>query len=279
MTGAAACLMMLPSMGGSISLGLAALLTLLPAAVLPPRCGGNGGWLFWALLVVAALGPLVIEIAAQGGIWRTGFSATLWTIIASTMLVYLLACLASPTARGLRVFLLPYLAALGVIALLWSAAPENELPASSMTAGLQVHIGVSLVTYALITLAAASALAVWVKECALRRHKAPGWIDDIPSVADGERVQNRLLLAAEIVLGLGLATGIAANFYRGGALVPLDHKTILSLAAFVVVGILLSVQRARGLRGRQAARLVLAAYLLVTLAFPGVKFVTDVILY
>ncbi|MEK9795754.1 MAG: hypothetical protein VW713_03280, partial [Alphaproteobacteria bacterium] len=84
-------------------MGLAALLTLLPAAVLPPRCGGNGGWLFWALLVVAALGPLAIEIAAQGGIWRTGFSATLWTIIASTMLVYLLACLASPTARGLRV--------------------------------------------------------------------------------------------------------------------------------------------------------------------------------
>jgi len=266
-------------MGGSISLGLAALLTLLLAAVLPPRRGGNGGGLFWALLVVAALGPLALEIAAQGGIWRTGFSATLWTIIASTMLVYLLACLASPTVRGLRLFLLPYLVALGVIALLWSAAPEHELPASAMTAWLQVHIGVSLVTYALITLAAASALAVWVKERALRRHEAPGWIDAIPSVADGERVQNRLLLAAEIVLGLGLATGIAANFYRAGALVPLEHKTILSLAAFVVVGILLLVQRGSGLRGRQAARLVLAAYLLITLAFPGVKFVTDVILF
>jgi ABC-type uncharacterized transport system permease subunit len=277
-TGAAAWLMMRPIVGGSISLGLAALLTLLPAAVLPPRRGGNGGGLFWALLVVAALGPIAFEIAAQGGIWRTGFSATLWTIIASTMLVYLLACLASPTARGLRVFLLPYLVALGVIALLWSAAPEHELPASAMTAWLQVHIGVSLVTYALITLAAASAVAVWVKERALRKYKAPGWIDAIPSVADSERVQNLLLLMAEIVLGLGLATGITANFYRAGALVPLDHKTILSLATFVVVGILLSLQRGRGLRGRQAARLVLAAYLLITLAFPGVKFVTDVIL-
>jgi ABC-type uncharacterized transport system permease subunit len=31
-------------------------------------------------------------------------------------------------------------------------------------------------------------------------------------------------------------------------------------------------------RGRQAARFVLLAYLLVTLAYPGVKFVRDVIL-
>ncbi len=266
-------------MGGSTSLGLAALLTLLPAAVLPPRRGGNDGWLFWALLVAATVGPLAIEYASQGGIWRTGFSATLWTIIASTMLVYLLACLVSPTMRGLRLFLLPYLLALGVIALLWSsAAPAHNLPGSAMTTWLQVHIGVSLVTYALITLAAAAAGALWMKERALRRHEAPAWIDAIPSVADGERIQNRLLLGAEIVLGLGLATGIATNFYLGDQPVSLDHKTVLSFATFIVVGILLLMQRGSGLRGRQAARLVLAAYLLITLAFPGVKFVTDVIL-
>jgi ABC-type uncharacterized transport system permease subunit len=33
-----------------------------------------------------------------------------------------------------------------------------------------------------------------------------------------------------------------------------------------------------GLRGRRAARVVLVAYLLLTLAYPGVKFVTDVLL-
>jgi ABC-type uncharacterized transport system permease subunit len=33
-----------------------------------------------------------------------------------------------------------------------------------------------------------------------------------------------------------------------------------------------------GIRGRRAARIVLLAYLLITLAYPGVKFVTDVVL-
>jgi ABC-type uncharacterized transport system permease subunit len=33
-----------------------------------------------------------------------------------------------------------------------------------------------------------------------------------------------------------------------------------------------------GVRGRQSARYVLLAYLLLTLGFPGVKFVTDVLI-
>jgi ABC-type uncharacterized transport system permease subunit len=33
-----------------------------------------------------------------------------------------------------------------------------------------------------------------------------------------------------------------------------------------------------GMRGRRAARVVLLAYLLLTLGYPGVKFVTDVLM-
>ncbi|MBO6783731.1 MAG: cytochrome c biogenesis protein CcsA [Alphaproteobacteria bacterium] len=266
-------------MAGSIPLGVAALLTLLPAALLPSRFGARGhSGLFWLLIGVATVGPLALEIAARGGVWRTGFSATLWTIVGATMLVYALICLVSQPARGLRVFLLPYLVALAVIALLWSSVPGAPLPASAMTAWLQVHIGVSVATYALITISAAAAAAVWLKERALRRHAVPDWIDAVPSVAEGERLQHRLLLAAEVVLGVGLLTGVATGVVVGADGVALDHKTILSVAAFAVIGILLLLQRGSGLRGRHAARFVLIAYLLITLAFPGVKFVTDVLL-
>jgi ABC-type uncharacterized transport system permease subunit len=41
---------------------------------------------------------------------------------------------------------------------------------------------------------------------------------------------------------------------------------------------LLILHHYSGLRGRRAARLVLLAYLLLTLAYPGVKFVTDILL-
>jgi ABC-type uncharacterized transport system permease subunit len=202
----------------------------------------------------------------------------LWTIVASTMLVYFLICLVSRSVRKLRLLLLPYLVMLSVIALLWSSVPYKTVAGSSMTTWLQVHIGVSLVTYSLITVAATSALGVWLKEGALRSRKMSRWVEGLPAVSDGEGVQLRLLTAAEIVLGLGLLSGMATQFYIAESLMALDHKTTLSIAAFVVLAVLLVMQRSSGLRGRNATRLVLMIYLLITLAFPGVKFVTDVVL-
>ena len=46
----------------------------------------------------------------------------------------------------------------------------------------------------------------------------------------------------------------------------------------LTIGGLLLVHYRTGLRGRRAARWVLVAYLLLTLAYVGVKFVTDVLL-
>ncbi|CAN0547040.1 unnamed protein product, partial [Laminaria digitata] len=57
-----------------------------------------------------------------------------------------------------------------------------------------------------------------------------------------------------------------------------SHKTALSIATFAIIVFLLAVHIRTGIRGRRAARYVLVAYLLITLAYPGVKFVTDVVL-
>jgi ABC-type uncharacterized transport system permease subunit len=63
-----------------------------------------------------------------------------------------------------------------------------------------------------------------------------------------------------------------------GALPVLSHKVLLSLLAFVVLVVLLVTHRLTGMRGRRAARWVLAGYLLLTLGYSGVKFVKDVLL-
>jgi len=57
-----------------------------------------------------------------------------------------------------------------------------------------------------------------------------------------------------------------------------DHKTLFSLLTFGIVAGLLVMRTRTGVRGRQSARYVLLAYLLLTLGFPGVKFVTDVLI-
>jgi ABC-type uncharacterized transport system permease subunit len=77
---------------------------------------------------------------------------------------------------------------------------------------------------------------------------------------------------------MGLATGMALQYGDTGTLLVFDHKTVLTITAFVVIGGLLAAHYKTGLRGRQAARIVLLAYLLLTLGYPGVKFITDVVL-
>ena len=100
----------------------------------------------------------------------------------------------------------------------------------------------------------------------------------LPSVAAAEIMQVRLLLATEIVLGFGLATGMASQYLDSGTLLELSHKTLLSVVAFLLIGVLLIVHFRTGMRGRRAARYILIAYLMMTLGYPGVKFVTDVLI-
>ena len=85
-------------------------------------------------------------------------------------------------------------------------------------------------------------------------------------------------MACAIVLACGLVSGMASQYFVDGSIFTLGHKAVLSLIALVVIVVLLVVHRRTGIRGRRAARIVLLAYLLLTLAYPGVKFVTDVLL-
>jgi ABC-type uncharacterized transport system permease subunit len=63
-----------------------------------------------------------------------------------------------------------------------------------------------------------------------------------------------------------------------GHFLLIDHKTLFTAAVFVVVGLLLVANAKWGVRGRAAVQAVLLAYLLLTLGYPGVKFVTDILL-
>lgn len=266
-------------MSSSLFLNLTALATLLPAAILAPfRKPGVGERAFWVLVGVAVAGPIVSSFLMNVGAWRTGFGASLWVSIAATLVVFVVLALATADARRLAPLLLPYLVLLGGLATIWASAPERPLTGLAPTAWLQVHIAVSVLTYALLTLAAVAGTAVLLQERAVRIRHPTALSRLLPSVAGGESLQVRLLGGSEVVLGLGLLTGMATQYLVSGALLAFDHKTLFSLTTFAVIGLLLLAHLRTGVRGRRAARLVLLAYLLLTIAFPGVKFVTDVLL-
>ena len=266
-------------MANTLIASLAALITLVPAAVLPlRRAAERPDPVFWALVAAAVVGPAAYSLSLLGDAWPTGLSPALWFSIAVSMVLFVLLALVTREAWRLRPLLLPYLVLLGVLATVWSGVPPRAGLAAAADAWLGVHIVLSVATYGLCTLAAMAAAAAVLQERALKRKRPTALTRALPSVADASLLEVRLLGVSEALLALGIATGMARQYLSSGRLLEFDHKTLLAILAFVVIAVLLVLHRRTGLRGQRAARLILLAYLLLTLAYPGVKFVTDVLI-
>jgi ABC-type uncharacterized transport system permease subunit len=268
-------------MSTSFVLSLSALAALVPAAFVPVgpahREGGQGTT-FWILLAVAVAGPVAFVAVQQGATWRTGVATALWLAIAVTMLLFAVLAAVQPVARRLSPLLLGYLFVLGVLATLWLNEPERPLSGLAPPAWLQAHILVSMIAYGLLTLAAVAGAAVVLQERALKKKRPTSFTRLLPAVAEGEALQERLLAASAVVLAVAVVTGATLTWRETGVLLKPDHKTVLVLATFAVILVLQWLHFRHGLSGRRAARTILVAYLLLTLGYVGVKFVTDVLI-
>lgn len=235
---------------------------------------------FWIAATVAFVAAALVAAVLMAGGWQSGFVATLWTTLAGTLAVYL--GLAVTTGDGWRlaplvggyatiVAGLSFLIGLGTAE---ASTPPEVLPEAWFT----LHVATAVTTYAFVTLAAIAAFAASVQERALK-NKQPTWLSRrLPSMTGCEMLSLRLLTVGVVVLAAGLVTGVAIEYVTRGDVLPFTHKTVLTLAAFIVLTTLLAAQLRWGVRGRRAVRLILLGYLLLTLGYPGVKFVTDVLL-
>lgn len=266
----------------AVLFSVVALASLVPAAIVPNLRGGTAiverDRVFWLLIAVAVVGPTLWVAIQFANSWRTGVAAALWLSIAVSLVLYVVVVLLSRAAWRLAPLLLTYLFILGLLATMWQHAPERPLPLNLPTAWLQAHILVAISAYGLLTLSAVAGCGVFLQERSLKLKQPTTLSRHLPSVAEGERLQSLLLLASEAVLGLALITGMTVEWLERRALLRLDHKTVLTLATFGLIAVLLWLHYRGGLSGRRGARYVLVAYLLLTLAYPGVKFVTDILI-
>ncbi|MFO1128272.1 MAG: cytochrome c biogenesis protein CcsA [Rhodospirillales bacterium] len=255
-----------------------AVLSLLPTALqMVRRQAARDAW-FWLSVALGLAGPTV-WILGHAGSWQLGFSQTLGATAAVTMLTFGVVAAVLPQAWRLAGLLGIYMIVVVLLAVLWQtrAGPMTDA-AIDHPAWIKAHVLSALVTYALVTLAAVAAFAAFLQGTALKRRWRSGLTAGLPSLADCDLLQLRLLQCGEAVLAAGLVTGIAVEYVAVGRLFEVSHKTVLTLAAFIVIGGLLVAHYCRGVRGRTAARYVLLGYLLLTLGYPGVKFVTDVLI-
>jgi ABC-type uncharacterized transport system permease subunit len=262
----------------SFWLSLTAVAALLPAAAHSWRGSGGRDGMFWLMLSVAFVGTASWTYVVFLPGWRTGLAAALWITICGTLVVFAVLSAATRDGSRLAPVLYPYLLVLAVIAFTWQNQPEREMTGAAPAGWIDAHIVFSIGTYAILTLAAISGVAAFVQERALKQKRQGKLATLLPGLSSAESLELRLLGIAAALLVFGVLTGIAVEFFENGKLFELTHKTLLSVLALLVVGGLLITRRVSGIRGRQAARLVMLSYLLLTLGYPGVKFVTDILM-
>jgi ABC-type uncharacterized transport system permease subunit len=260
-------------------LQIGAILSLGPAALLLLRRHPRRDALVWCALALAVAGPTALVAVQNASGWLPSLSGSLWVSVTAAMILFAVVAARNDTAWRLLPLLAAYAVAMGVAGAAFAALPIERLPPANSVAWLDLHILVSVATYGLATIAAVAGIAVLLQERSLKRRRTHHrFLLGLPAVAEGERLFTWLLAAAEVVLGVGVLSGMATQYLMSGRLLVLNHKTLFSLLAFLIIALLLWLSWRTGLRGRRATRFVLAAYLLLTLAYPGVKFVRDVLL-
>lgn len=141
---------------------------------------------------------------------------------------------------------------------------------------LTAHIILSTVAYALITIAAAMAIALALLDRRLRSHRPLGRLAILPSVEALEAGLFQALGAGFTVLTLALFSGFV--FVENIFAQQLSRKTALSCLSWIVFAILLLGRWRFGWRGRTAMRWTLSGFGLLVLAYFGSKLVLETIL-
>ncbi len=149
---------------------------------------------------------------------------------------------------------------------------EEHMPSWALSA----HILLSMAAAALLFAAAVTALLLIFLDRRLRLRR----IADLPSVLPPldalERVMFRLIGAGFALLTLALGTGFI--FVTDLFAQHLIQKTVLSLIAWVLFGILLMGRIRYGWRGRAAVLSTLSGFGFLALAYFGSKFVLETLL-
>jgi len=239
-----------------------------PDARRPPRALAIGlGMLATALHAVL----IWTQTLTDTGLNVAFFSVT--SLVAWAIAVLVLFSALNKPVENLGIVLLP-LAGLAVL-LAWRHPGYKLLPDSTPWA-LRAHVLVSLLAYAILTVASVQAILLAIQDRHLHRRQPVGFVRALPPLQTMESLLFEMIALGFLLLSVALGTGFM--FLEDMFAQHLAHKTILSVAAWTVFGILLWGRFRFGWRGRTALRWTLAGFVVLMIAYFGSKFVLELIL-
>jgi ABC-type uncharacterized transport system permease subunit len=138
---------------------------------------------------------------------------------------------------------------------------------------LTAHILLSMGAAALLFAAAVTAILLVILDRRLRMRRIVDLSSTLPPLDALEKIMFRLVAAGFGLLTLALITGFVfvTNLFTQN----LVQKTVLSLIAWLIFGVLLIGRLRFGWRGRSAVRWTLSGFGILAVAYFGVKFVLE----
>lgn len=183
--------------------------------------------------------------------------------------------------QALQAILLP-LAAITVLLPLFF--PGADLSGPSRQPLFIPHLLVGVLAYGVLMLAALHAGLMTAAERALhggigpRRSIFARWFEQLPPLLVLERLLFRFIAVGFVLLTLTALSGVVFSEQVFGKPFRFDHKSVFTLIAWVLFGVLLIGRSRWGWRGRTALRLTLSGFVVLMLAYVGTRFVLEVIL-
>jgi ABC-type uncharacterized transport system permease subunit len=212
--------------------------------------------------------------------FRFGFahalSATLWLTV---FIVWAESYFSA--SRGLLLLVLPLGALASGLPLLFPGAALGPAMGSPF---FRLHLLLAILAYSLLTIAAMQALLMATMDRRLHgdvlgeRTPMARFLDRLPPLLAMETVLFRLITAGFVLLTLTLASGVFFSEQLFGRPLRFDHKTVFTIAAWVVFGGLLVGRMFFGWRGRTALRWTFIGFAMLMLAYVGSRFVLEVLL-
>lgn len=225
-----------------------------------------------------ALGLLIHAWLLYQDIFTIGFNLGFYNALSAifwlTVLVYWLANL-KHQLHSLQAFVLPPAA-------LFAVLPAFEVSNHYLSDEIQplfiAHIGIALLAYSLFTFAALHALLMMIAERGLHNKPSMIKLPGFPPLLVMESLLFKVIKIGFILLTFTLISGMLFSEQIFGKPMQFNHKTIFSIASWIIYGWLLLGRYKYGWRGIKAIRWTLIGFVMLLLAYVGSKFILQVLM-
>lgn len=214
---------------------------------------------------------LLVGLGIRSGRLPFSYSFELFATLGWAVLLAYLVVLARFRVHAAGVVLPPIAFALSVIGF-WNL-PEARLDSTWVRPVdvLHVHIGLATLGMAAFFVAAAMSFIYVLQDRALKTKRGWAWVERLPPLDRADRAGLEAMLWGFPLFTVAIVLGLALNASARGAWLSAEAKQLFPLLAWAVFAGVLAARLLRGFRGRRAAYLTIAGFLLGLLTLIGVR--------